>query len=154
MKKVICKSGLTGWQDKLQKVYSSLEEFEDYCDYGIHSRLGFETPLEAWDANPTIQGSTDPSDLRKATNLEDLEKAALPFIPSNTDDEKVTFTINHIRYGHYGTEKIISEATDYELKEVLKSLSKKGVIKFVKVRGSGTSRASFYTKVENAEWKS
>ena len=151
MKKVICKSGLTGWQDKLQKVYSSLEEFESYCEnYGIHSRLGFETPLEAWDANPTIQGSTDPSDLRKATNLEDLEKAALPFIPSNTDDEKVTFTINHIRYGHYGTEKIISEATDYELKEVLKSLSKKGVIKFVKF----AEGCSFYTKVENAEWKS
>lgn len=64
MKHVRCKSGEKGWQDKLQKVYSSFEEFEAYSQtYGIIQRLGFATEQEAWDANPTIQGSTNPSDL-------------------------------------------------------------------------------------------
>ena len=64
MKTVKCKSGLKGWQDKLQKQYLSLKEFKAYCEtYNIHKRLGFKTIKAAWDANPTIQGSTDPSDL-------------------------------------------------------------------------------------------
>jgi hypothetical protein len=64
MKRVKCKSGIEGWQDKLQNVYSSFEEFEAYSDmYGIALRIGFISTKNAWDANPTIQGSTDPSDL-------------------------------------------------------------------------------------------
>ncbi len=63
-KQVTCKSGLKGWQNKLQKVYASFEEFETYDrTYGISSRLGYASAEEAWDANPTIQGSVKPSDL-------------------------------------------------------------------------------------------
>lgn len=66
MRTVRCSSGINGWQDKLQRVYDSLEEFEWYAEvYGLHTRLGFATPSEAWDANPTIQGSVNPSDYRK-----------------------------------------------------------------------------------------
>ena len=69
MAQVVCDSGLTGWKYKLRKVYSSLEEFENYCeDYGLHTRLGYETPENAWDANPTIQGSVNPSDYRISHN--------------------------------------------------------------------------------------
>jgi hypothetical protein len=65
-KTITAKSGLKGWQDKLRKVYDSFEEFEDYCKtYNIHKRLGYKTPEDAWEANPTIQGSIEPSDLRK-----------------------------------------------------------------------------------------
>lgn len=55
-----------GWQCKLQKNYdNSFEQFEGYNEtYGIATRLGFKSAQEAWDANPTIQGSTNPSDLR------------------------------------------------------------------------------------------
>lgn len=64
-KTITTSSGIKGWQDKLKKVYSSLEEFKKYCDtYNIHTRLGFKTPEEAWKANPTIQGSTNPKDLK------------------------------------------------------------------------------------------
>jgi len=64
-KQVRCKSGLTGSQEKLQNRYEDLEEFESYCDiYGIHTRLGFSSPKLAWKTNPTIQSSTNPSDLR------------------------------------------------------------------------------------------
>jgi hypothetical protein len=64
MKQVKCKSGLTGWQCRLQKNYTSFEEFKAYSEtYGIHQRLGFKSAEEAWDKNPTIQGSTEPSDL-------------------------------------------------------------------------------------------
>ena len=64
MKRVKCKSGIEGWQDKLQNVYTSYEEFEAYSDmYGIALRIGFISTKNAWDANPTIQGSTNPSDL-------------------------------------------------------------------------------------------
>ena len=64
MKRVKCKSGATGWQGKLQKVYASFEEFVSYCEiYGIHKRIGFKSIKRAWDANPVIQGSTNPADL-------------------------------------------------------------------------------------------
>lgn len=65
--KVKCKSGLTGWQNKLWGNYKSFEEFESYSEtYGLHQRLGFKSAKEAWDANPEAQGSTDPSDFRLA----------------------------------------------------------------------------------------
>jgi len=66
MKQVKCKSGLTGWQCKLRKNYTSFEEFTGYAEiYNIHKRLGYKTPKNAWKANPLIQGSTNPTDLRK-----------------------------------------------------------------------------------------
>lgn len=54
------------WKGNLRDNYSdNLEQFEAYCEtYGIHTRLGFETPREAWNANPKIQVSTDPRDLK------------------------------------------------------------------------------------------
>lgn len=65
-KRVKCKSGLTGWQNRLQKNYNgSFEQFEAYCEtWNVHARLGFDTPQAAWDENPIIQGSTDPTDFR------------------------------------------------------------------------------------------
>jgi hypothetical protein len=64
MKRVKCKSGIVGWQSRLQKNYSSLEEFEYYSQvYGIHKRLGFASALDAWNVNPIIKGSIIPSDL-------------------------------------------------------------------------------------------
>lgn len=64
-KTVRCASGLKGWQGKLQNVYSSYDEFVIYCEtYDIHSRLGYNLPIDAWNANPTIQGSVNSSDLK------------------------------------------------------------------------------------------
>lgn len=64
MKQIKCKSGLTGWQDKLQKTYNnSFDEFKGFCQmYNIHKRLGFKSMKTAWETNPTICGSTEPSD--------------------------------------------------------------------------------------------
>ena len=59
-----CKSGLTGWQCKLQKNYENFLQFEAYCEtYNIHKRLGFKTAMEAWSKNPVIRGSVLPDDL-------------------------------------------------------------------------------------------
>ena len=66
MRRIRCDSGLMGWRDRLQKVYTSFEEFEsDASTYGLTDRLCFDSAEEAWDANPTIQGSVDPSDYRR-----------------------------------------------------------------------------------------
>ena len=55
-----------GWQGLLQANYQSFDEFESYCDnYGLHHRLGYDSVMEAWQANPTVQGSVLPSDFRK-----------------------------------------------------------------------------------------
>ena len=63
MKRVICKSGIKGWQMRIRKAYASCEEFISYATtYGLHTRLGFETPEAAWEANPLIQGSVIPAD--------------------------------------------------------------------------------------------
>jgi len=64
--KVICKSGIKGWQLKLRTVYNSLKELQAYdSNYNIASRLGYSTANKAWEDNPTIQGSINPSDLCK-----------------------------------------------------------------------------------------
>jgi len=49
----------------LQDDYTDLEEFLLYDEtYGLAERLGFDSPIEAWEANPLVQFSTDPGDLR------------------------------------------------------------------------------------------
>jgi hypothetical protein len=66
MKQVKCNSGLKGWQARLQDVYTSLDEFCDWCYiYNNHARLGYASPEAAWNANPIIQGSVNPSDYRR-----------------------------------------------------------------------------------------
>jgi len=78
MKKIICKSGLTGWQCRLRKNYKTFEEFESYDrNYGIAERLGFVSARVAWELNPTIQGSTDPSDL-KTVGFRTIDKIIWP----------------------------------------------------------------------------
>jgi hypothetical protein len=65
MKRAVkCKSGVTGWQARLQSNYHrSFKTFERYCEmYGLHSRLGFKSARRAWNANPIIQGSVVPDD--------------------------------------------------------------------------------------------
>jgi hypothetical protein len=67
MKRVKCKSGVTGWQCRLRRNYTNFEEFKSYCEiYNIHGRLGFATPEEAWKSNKQIRGSVVPSDLELA----------------------------------------------------------------------------------------
>lgn len=66
MKKVICKSGITGWQSKIHKVYDSFDEFNFYDDvYNIARRLGYSSAERAWKKNPVIQGSVNADDLCK-----------------------------------------------------------------------------------------
>ena len=65
MKRIRCKSGLMGWVAKLQKTYNNdFAEFKNYCSlYNIHGRLGFRSMKNAWETNPTICGSTEPTDI-------------------------------------------------------------------------------------------
>jgi hypothetical protein len=80
---VTCRSGLRGWQQKLQDNYGSLEEFVAYAGtYGIHTRLGYATPQEAWDANPTIRGSVDPDDLEVVTDRDVPRESVAKTIPT------------------------------------------------------------------------
>lgn len=66
MKRVTCKSGLKGTRVRLRKLYDSFAEFESFATmYGLHTRLGYDTPEKAWKANPTIEYSVDPTDYRK-----------------------------------------------------------------------------------------
>jgi hypothetical protein len=66
MKRVICKSGLKGSEQKLQSRYDSFEEFKAYSDtWSLAKRLGFKTAEAAWESNPTVQSSVEPSDFCK-----------------------------------------------------------------------------------------
>lgn len=67
MKRVICKSGVVGWQCKLQENYLNFEEFAMWSDiYGIATKLGYKTSKAAWRFNPLIRGSINPKDLQKS----------------------------------------------------------------------------------------
>jgi hypothetical protein len=64
---VICKSGVRGRQGKLRRNYSDFQEFLGYCDlFNLHVRLGYQTPMTCWRANPIIQWSVNPGDFIKA----------------------------------------------------------------------------------------
>lgn len=56
-------SGLKLWRARVRKTYSSLEQLEAYDQmYDIAKRCGYDSPAELWEANPMLQGSTDPAD--------------------------------------------------------------------------------------------
>lgn len=66
MDRAICDSGRSGWQCRLRENYSHYREFRAYSEmYGLHGRLGYETPADAWRDNPLVQGSVVPEDFRK-----------------------------------------------------------------------------------------
>ena len=68
MKRIICKSGAIGYRMKLQSSYKDFEEFESYSNmYGLHEKLGYKTAKNAWNKNPSIEGSTNPSDYRRSS---------------------------------------------------------------------------------------
>jgi len=48
---------------RLQDSYRDFQEFESFSEmYGLHTRLGFKTPREAWDVNPLVKGSVHPEE--------------------------------------------------------------------------------------------
>lgn len=64
-KRVKCESGLTGWQCRLRKIYTDYLDFLVFSRmYGLHERLGYVSARAAWQANPVVQGSVNPSDFR------------------------------------------------------------------------------------------
>lgn len=57
------RSGQTGWRARLREIYATVEQLEDWDrNYGLLERLKFTTAEEAWNANPIIEGGTDPAD--------------------------------------------------------------------------------------------
>lgn len=66
-KQVKCKSGITGWQMRVRKNWTSLEELKGYDEtFGIAKRLGYDSAEQLWDHNPVIRGSVNPDDLELA----------------------------------------------------------------------------------------
>ena len=72
MKTVITKRmRVKGWQEKLQKNWNTFEQFAAASDiYGIAKRLGYKSNETAWKANPMVEGSVYPEDLRKVPKKE------------------------------------------------------------------------------------
>lgn len=57
------RAGKLWWSDRLQGVYSSLEEFRAYDSvYALAERLGYPNCESAWEANPRVSGTTNPAD--------------------------------------------------------------------------------------------
>lgn len=67
-RRVRCQSGIMGERSRLQSRYYSEEEFASYCEiYNLASRLGYADATDAWESNPIIESSVNPSDLRKVS---------------------------------------------------------------------------------------
>lgn len=63
----VCRSGLRGHEGRLRRNYTSYEQWAAYAEmWGLHTRLGYKTPMTAWRANPVIQWSINPGDFRRA----------------------------------------------------------------------------------------
>ena len=68
IKTVTCKSGNTGWQAHLHDIFLDYEDFRKHSDtYNLATRLGYTDSLTAWNANPVVEGSHNPSDYRKVS---------------------------------------------------------------------------------------
>ena len=53
----------SGWNDKLHNVYSNFDEWKAYSEtYGLHRKLGFDSPKEAWENNPHVKGGVNPAE--------------------------------------------------------------------------------------------
>lgn len=51
----------------LRYAYTDFSEWEQFSDiYGLAKRLGYDSALDAWVANPIVEGSINPSDFRVA----------------------------------------------------------------------------------------
>jgi len=73
VKRVKCKSGLSGRQQKLQRMYRGKREFISYTEiYNIHGRLGFKSAERCWTANPLVEYSIDPSDFRRVREVKTI----------------------------------------------------------------------------------
>ena len=69
-KRVKLKSGSEGERSRLHTRYDNLEDFESYSElYGLHERLGYDTPEEAWEDNPVVESGINPSDFRKVDKM-------------------------------------------------------------------------------------
>lgn len=83
MKKIDKKNNLTEmWKEKLQKNYDNdYNQFVEYDKiYNIAKRLGFKSAQEAWKANPLIQGSTNPNDLKVMNKNKDTMISAGSYV--------------------------------------------------------------------------
>lgn len=62
---VTCDSGIRGWRGRLQDVYTDIDEFQAFSNiYNFADKLGYGTARGVWHANPLMEGSSIPSDLR------------------------------------------------------------------------------------------
>ena len=58
---------LAKWRGRLRDEYADYDEWCRYSDtYGLAARLGFPSNEAAWEANPMVEGSTNPADYRTA----------------------------------------------------------------------------------------
>lgn len=61
------------WTANLQDSYANRQEWTRYSMmYGLAKRLGFRSAKKAWEANPLIQGSTNPADFRVVPQIHEL----------------------------------------------------------------------------------
>jgi len=60
------RSGITGWRTRLQNNYANRAEFREYAEtFGLMNRMeGYIFVADAWNDNPIIEGSVNPSDFR------------------------------------------------------------------------------------------
>lgn len=60
---------LPKWRCRLQTNYLNFDEFNHYAEInGLHIRLGYNTPIEAWVNNPLVEGSVNPHHFKKVKN--------------------------------------------------------------------------------------
>ncbi len=92
------------WRNKLHKVYASFEEFKGYSEvYNLAVRLGFDSPEQAWELNPVVQGSTNPADYKLATPRGNETVNGLPIrCYDNGGETPDRYTVVFMNRGDYG----------------------------------------------------
>jgi hypothetical protein len=99
------------WTDRLRTTYdNNFDEFQSLDrNYGIAKKLGYKSAREAWQKNPLIKGSTDPSDL----------EVVYEGLPGYADKKKIEQAVKGI-LSHLDT--------PLSIVEIAKELQREGII--------------------------
>lgn len=95
-----------GWQANLHEVYADFDQFRYYAEaLGLHTRLGYQTPIDAWQDNPTVQGSVIPADYCRVTPFERYPRAALVTHVRKMNTKANARKLAQVDSGHYTISK-------------------------------------------------
>lgn len=111
--RVTTKSGLDGWQGRLQDQYDDFDSFCHYDEmYGLAAKLGFWGPGAAWQCNPLVQGSTNPGDFCRVLEPREMPVTVKVIVELQVDVDDPSASVAKWKIGE-AAEQTVANAVEF-----------------------------------------